>query len=113
MSPILGFLNSFLGPDGLILIVIAILLFYGRNLPGVGRSLGKGISEFRKGLKGLEDDVESGTSGTGPRTEAPPVDPPKPPQRIGQPAPRFDEWPKQEEKPKDEEKPDEQKPRYS
>jgi sec-independent protein translocase protein TatA len=34
------------------------LLLFGKRLPEVGRSLGKGIVEFKKGLKGIEDDVE-------------------------------------------------------
>lgn len=34
------------------------LLIFGKRLPEVGRSLGKGIVEFKKGLKGIEDDVE-------------------------------------------------------
>lgn len=34
------------------------LLLFGKRLPEVGRSLGKGIVEFKKGLKGVEDDVE-------------------------------------------------------
>jgi sec-independent protein translocase protein TatA len=33
---------------------VAVLLF-GKRLPEVGRSLGKGIIEFKKGLRGLED----------------------------------------------------------
>src|SRR4051794_18682249 len=33
------------------------LLFFGKRLPEVGKSLGKGIVEFKKGLKGIEDDV--------------------------------------------------------
>ena len=33
------------------------LLIFGKRLPEVGRSLGKGIVEFKKGLKGVEDDV--------------------------------------------------------
>ena len=37
--------------------IIGILLF-GKRLPEVGKSLGKGIVEFKKGLKGIEDDVE-------------------------------------------------------
>jgi sec-independent protein translocase protein TatA len=32
---------------------VAVLLF-GKRLPEVGRSLGKGIIEFKKGLRGLE-----------------------------------------------------------
>jgi sec-independent protein translocase protein TatA len=40
------------------LIIAAIgLLIFGKRLPEVGRSLGKGIVEFKKGLKGVEDDV--------------------------------------------------------
>ncbi|MDB5333085.1 MAG: twin arginine-targeting protein translocase, TatA/E family [Phycisphaerales bacterium] len=42
-------------------VVIALvgLLFFGKRLPEVGRSLGKGIVEFKKGLKGIEDDVDT------------------------------------------------------
>jgi sec-independent protein translocase protein TatA len=89
MAPILANLMSFFSGDMMILIILALLLFYGRNLPSVGRSLGKGISEFKKGLKGLEDDVE-GTTGTATRNDAPPIEAPRPPQRIGAPAPKFD-----------------------
>jgi sec-independent protein translocase protein TatA len=38
------------------------LLLFGKRLPEVGRSLGKGIVEFKKGLKGIEDDVEEAVS---------------------------------------------------
>lgn len=42
-----------------LVIILAIgLLLFGRRLPDVGRSLGKGIVEFKKGLKGIEDEVE-------------------------------------------------------
>ena len=34
------------------------LLIFGKRLPEVGRSLGKGIVEFKKGLKGIEEEVE-------------------------------------------------------
>src|SRR5258708_7926633 len=45
-------------------IVIAVigLLFFGKRLPEVGRSLGKGIVEFKKGLKGIEDEVEDASN---------------------------------------------------
>ena len=38
------------------------LLIFGKRLPEVGRSLGKGIVEFKKGLKGIDDDVEEQSS---------------------------------------------------
>lgn len=34
------------------------LIFFGKRLPEVGRSLGKGIVEFKKGLKGIEEEIE-------------------------------------------------------
>jgi sec-independent protein translocase protein TatA len=47
-------------PQGFEWIFIAAigLLIFGKRLPDVGRSLGKGIVEFKKGLKGVEDDIE-------------------------------------------------------
>lgn len=44
----------------LILLALGLLLF-GRRLPEVGRSLGKGIVEFKKGIRGIEDEVDQGT----------------------------------------------------
>lgn len=35
------------------------LLLFGKRLPEVGRSLGKGIVEFKKGLKGIGDEIET------------------------------------------------------
>jgi len=46
-----------------LLIILAIgLLLFGKRLPEVGRSLGKGIVEFKRGLKGIEDDIENESS---------------------------------------------------
>jgi sec-independent protein translocase protein TatA len=44
------------GMEWLVIAAIGLLLF-GKRLPEVGRSLGKGIVEFKKGLKGIEEDV--------------------------------------------------------
>ncbi|MDB5171416.1 MAG: twin arginine-targeting protein translocase, TatA/E family [Phycisphaerales bacterium] len=41
------------------IIAVIGLLFFGKRLPEVGRSLGKGIVEFKKGLKGIEDEVDT------------------------------------------------------
>jgi sec-independent protein translocase protein TatA len=47
-----------LGPlEMLIVGVIAVLLF-GNRLPEVGRSLGKGLIEFKKGLRDIQNDVD-------------------------------------------------------
>ncbi len=44
------------GPDLLIVGVIVLLLF-GNRLPSVMRSLGRGVTEFKKGISGLEDEI--------------------------------------------------------
>jgi len=54
----LAFLPNFNGFELLIIAGIALLLF-GRRLPEVGKSLGKGIVEFKKGLSGIEDEVNN------------------------------------------------------
>ena len=44
--------------DNWLLLLVLALLIFGKRLPEVGRSLGKGIVEFKKGLAGVEQDVE-------------------------------------------------------
>jgi len=43
----------------LLVVCIVALLLFGRRLPEVGRSLGRGIVEFKKGLKGVKDEIEA------------------------------------------------------
>ena len=57
----LSYTLSFLGlPGGAEWIVIAVLglLIFGKRLPDVGKSLGKSIVEFKKGLKGIGEDID-------------------------------------------------------
>ena len=49
----------------LVLLGIGVLIF-GRRLPEVGRNIGRGIVEFKKGLRGIEDDVDHGSHTTEP-----------------------------------------------
>jgi sec-independent protein translocase protein TatA len=51
-------------PGGIewIVILIVALLIFGKRLPEVMKSLGKGIVEFKKGVKGVEDEVEDTVS---------------------------------------------------
>ncbi len=46
------------GSEWIIILVIGLLLF-GRRLPEVGRSIGKSIVEFKRGVKGINDEIES------------------------------------------------------
>lgn len=47
-----------LGPMELLIVGVIVLLLFGNRLPSVMRSLGKGVVEFKKGVKDIEDDVD-------------------------------------------------------
>ncbi len=73
---ILAFFNLG-GYDMLILAVVALVLFGGR-LPETGRALGKGLREFRKGLKGMEEEMaENDKPKSTTTTETPTITPPE------------------------------------
>jgi len=42
----------------MIILLIIILLLFGHRLPSMMRSLGRGVTEFKKGLEGGEDEEE-------------------------------------------------------
>lgn len=54
----LGFIQN-IGPMEWGIILIVALLLFGRRLPEVGRSIGKGIVEFKKGLKDVGEEIET------------------------------------------------------
>ncbi|MEX2185819.1 MAG: twin-arginine translocase TatA/TatE family subunit [Pirellulales bacterium] len=49
-----------LGTWDLLIVAIVVLLLFGNRLPSVMRSLGRGVVEFKKGVRGIEEDIESG-----------------------------------------------------
>jgi sec-independent protein translocase protein TatA len=52
-----------LGPMEMMIVGIIAVLLFGNRLPEVGRSLGKGLIEFKKGLRDIQNEVDiSGTS---------------------------------------------------
>lgn len=60
--------GSFTTMDMVILLVVGLVIFGGR-LPEVGKNLGRGIVEFKKGLKSVEEDIESESTKPAPRRE--------------------------------------------
>ncbi len=70
----LGVIFGLGAPELMIVGVIGVLLF-GKRLPEVGRSLGKGLVEFKRGVSGIESELDTavynspqssyGTSGHG------------------------------------------------
>ncbi|GMV98634.1 MAG: hypothetical protein AMXMBFR83_29830 [Phycisphaerae bacterium] len=52
---------AFLGlPGGMEWVVIAMigLLLFGRRLPEIAKSMGKSVVEFKKGLRGVEEEID-------------------------------------------------------
>lgn len=77
------------GWEWIIILGIGLLLF-GKRLPEVGRSLGKGIVEFKRGLKDIGDEIETESDkpavkpreiGESTHQSLPPTDP----RRVAQP----------------------------
>ena len=56
-----------MGPTEMLVIMGIAVLLFGKRLPEVGRSLGKGIVEFKKGLSGITEELDlTATSTTTP-----------------------------------------------
>jgi sec-independent protein translocase protein TatA len=89
MTSLFAFFN--LGSTEMIVLLVIGVLLFGRKLPEVGRYLGKGIVEFKKGINGLEDEIDNKTAVSA-RQEAI-AEQPRPPQRVVTTAPKFEDGP--------------------
>src|SRR5690348_262462 len=92
MNSLFAFLPNLGASEIIVLVIIGVLLF-GRKLPDVGRYLGKGIVEFKKGIKGIEDDVDTSAPAAS-QPMSSPAEPARPPQRIATSAPKFEDAPR-------------------
>jgi sec-independent protein translocase protein TatA len=54
---LLGFMG--IGPQELIIVAIIVLILFGSRLPSVMRNLGRGVTEFKKGVAGVDDDDDA------------------------------------------------------
>lgn len=78
-----------LGFQEIILLLLLGVLLFGRKLPDIGRSLGKTVTEFKRGVSGMEDEIQGGGARAAIEPEAV-----KPPQRVTPSgAPKFDDAP--------------------
>jgi sec-independent protein translocase protein TatA len=88
-----AFLNQLGLTEIIVLAVIGILLF-GRKLPEISKYLGKSIIEFKKGMRGLEDNLDDGAGYAAPAATRPaPTEAIRPPQRVVATAPKFEDTP--------------------
>jgi sec-independent protein translocase protein TatA len=53
----LAFLQN-IGTTELLIVAFVSLLVFGNRLPSVMRSLGKSVTEFKKGVAGIEDEID-------------------------------------------------------
>lgn len=74
----LAFLPN-IGWTEMIVVGVVMLLLFGRRLPEVGRSLGQGIVQFKKGLKDIGDEIEDESS----KPEPPKFESARPPVSSG------------------------------
>jgi sec-independent protein translocase protein TatA len=52
-----------LGAGEIILILLVILILFGaKKIPELARGIGKGMSEFKKGIKDVEDEIKTSDS---------------------------------------------------
>jgi len=92
MNTLFAFLPQLGASEMIVLLIIGVLLF-GRKLPEIGRYLGKGIVEFKKGIRGLEDEIDTNNAPISPRQEVTQLDSPRPPQKVVTSAPKFEDSP--------------------
>jgi sec-independent protein translocase protein TatA len=59
-----------LGMPELMIVAFVSLLIFGNRLPSVMRSLGKSVTEFKKGISGIEEDLDQ--AGTAEKKPTPP-----------------------------------------
>lgn len=56
INPMTAFLSLPGGSEWIIILIVAVLIF-GRRLPDIARSIGRSITEFKKGIQEAERDV--------------------------------------------------------
>lgn len=54
ITSILGGLGA---PEIILIALIVLLLFGGKKIPELMRGMGKGIKNFKEGMKGMEDEI--------------------------------------------------------
>ncbi len=59
MSHQLLFLGSLGSQEIIIIALVILLLFGGKKIPELMRGLGKGVSQFKKGMKDIEDEINA------------------------------------------------------
>ena len=83
-EPWLAFLGG-IGAGELLVIGMVALLIFGRRLPEVARAMGKSVTEFRRGLSDVQDEMRRAADAEVRALPAPPAASPVPPAPVAQP----------------------------
>jgi len=78
--------EGFLSPMHMLIVAVIAVLLFGDRLPEVMRSMGRGLSEFKKGMRGLESSITSAADSA----SRPNVSYTRTDERDEVPTPRFD-----------------------
>ncbi|MEY4489314.1 MAG: hypothetical protein RIQ79_1822 [Verrucomicrobiota bacterium] len=79
--PSAAFLDGIGGMEMMLVFVIGLLLFGGKGLPDMARTLGKAVREFKKATANVEEQFKQAME------EPPPPPPPRPAPRIAEATP--------------------------
>lgn len=81
-----------IGPLELVIILVIVLLIFGpKRLPGLGRQLGSGMREFKDGITGKRHDEDAAEDAALPPAPAQPAEPAEPVRAAAEP--RTDDRP--------------------
>lgn len=64
-------------PEIIVILIVALVIFGPKKLPELGKSLGQGIREFKRGTQHMKDELESSFKDEPVRTEPVRVEPGK------------------------------------
>ena len=69
---------SGIGPWEILLIFLVVLLLFGaKRIPEIAKGLGKGITEFKRGMQDVKEEIETGMDSTPTPPPSPGADEPK------------------------------------
>jgi sec-independent protein translocase protein TatA len=89
MTPLLAFSPFNIGPMEMVIVGVIALLLFGKRLPEVARNMGKGITEFKKGMRGIDDEPPPGWSAEQ-QKQGQPARPAAAEDRVEPTAPKFE-----------------------
>ncbi|ODT55654.1 MAG: Sec-independent protein translocase TatA [Paludibacter sp. 47-17] len=51
-------------PEIILIALVVLLIFGGKKIPELMRGIGKGVNQFKKGMKDLDDEIKDGVDDT-------------------------------------------------